>query len=453
MKPLMILILCFSLMACASTGDDNDDFNMPERNRAIQWTRSNPVFVSGINISMGAPPAGFVNTYYDAFHATAVHLWADGVPYESDGWAAARPGSFRFVSWLNNHGVSYGNGQVIGGLPADSRGRIGFQVGDEPGRSCSSLDCAVNNLNDIAVGVNAVRAADPNALVIVNFRKSDFLEGALDHYTTKMGGDIISYSHYSYGRSTYKGLEAVRQYGRRYSKPYWCYLKSWINPGRPDGKSASDMRWNAYSAALYGFTGFTWFVYQVNAGNEVDSELYNRAGDFNSGRTKLWGEAARINVALQHLGNVTRTLSSTAVRFIPANELLQPEGTTDWYRGSGDDPYITDIGPAHSRDLMEISVGFFQDNEGKIYFMLQNVAHSHWVSSDVVDLTDRGTIRVAFDFADAPANTSRSHIFALDKGTGQKRTLPLTEVEDAKRYLDITLDPGDVILLWYDTNA
>lgn len=454
MKPICILVLCFSLMACVSSGDDDDDnFNMPDANRAIRWTRTNPAFISGINVSMGAPPAGFVNTYYNQFHATAVHLWAKGLPDTVDGWEAARSGGFRFVSWVNENGVSSANGQVIGGIPADRRGRIGYQIGDEPGRNCGSVACAVNNLNRIAGGINAVRSADPNGLIIVNFKSGDLLPGALDHYSKQMNGDIISYSHYSYRRSAYKWLETVRKYGRAYSKPYWCYLKAYIDPNDPDGKTASDMRWNAYSAALYGFTGFTWFVYQVNAGSEVESDLFTQPGDFGAGRTGLWGEAARINLGLKHLGRYISKLNSTAVRFIPAKSFLQPEGTTDWFEGSGDDPYITDIGPADPGDLMEISVGFFQNVDGKQFFMLQNVAHTHWVSSDIIDLANRATIRVNFDFADAPDSTSRSRLLSLNKGNGQVAAMPLVALEGEQRYMDVTLNPGDVVLLWYDTDA
>ena len=454
MKHIWILFLCLSFMACVSTSDDDDDnFNTPNANRAIQWVRKNPIFLSGINISMGTPHAGFVNVYYDQFHATAVHLWADGLPTEADGWAAVRPGAFRFVSWLNKDGVSAANGQIIGGKPANSPGRIGFQIGDEPARNCGSLPCAMNNLNGMAVGINAVRKADPNALTIVNFSKGDFLEGALDHYSRHLDGDIVSYSHYSYRRNAYKGLEAVRRYGRTYSMPYWCYLKAWTTPGDPDGKTASDMRWNAYSALLYGFTGFSWFVYQIEAGSEVLPSLFRSAGDFTAGRSALWHEAARINVTLQRLGHVMRKLNSTAVRFIPASELLQPEGTTNWFRGSGEDPYITDIESGDSDQLMEISVGFFQDDTGKIYFMIQNVAHTHWISTDLLDLADRGTVRISFDFETAPATTSRSHLLTLNKGSGQTQQLPLTQLQGNQGYLDVALDPGDVALLWYDTNS
>ena len=454
MKKLLLLGVCLALMACVSTADDEDDnFNTPASNRAIQWTRRNPIFLSGMTIRMGAPSAGFVKTYYDQFFATSAHLWADGLPAEANAWAAARPGGFRFVSWLDSHGASLSNGQVIGGIPANSPGRIGFQIGDEPSRSCQDLGCAVNHLNDMATGVNAVRSADPNALVIVNFKRSDLLEGALDHYTKHMDGDIISYSHYSYHRGAYKGLEAVRRYARQFSKPYWCYLKSYSSPGASAGKTASDMRWDAYSGLLYGFTGFTWFVYQVNAGNEVVSNLFNHPGDLNAGRTGFWTAAAKINLGLRHMGNITRTLSSTAVRFIPAQEFLQPEGTTNWFRGSGDDPYITKIKPASSHHLMEISVGFFQDDAGKIYFMVQNVAHANWVTSDLVDLTHRGTVRISFDFSNAPASTSRSHLFTVNKGTGRTQAIPLTHVEGSQGYLDIPLDPGDATLLWYDTGA
>jgi hypothetical protein len=454
MKKLLLLGLCLALMACVSTTDDeSDNFNTPATNRAIRWTRSNQIFLSGITIRMGKPSAGFVNTYYDRFFATSAHLWADGLPTETDAWAAVRPGGFRFVSWLSSHGTSLANGQVIGGIPANAPGRIGFQIGDEPSRTCQDLACTVNQLNDIAVGVKAVRNADPNALVIVNFKRSDLLEGALSHYTSHLDGDIISYSHYSYHRGAYKGLEAVRRYARKFSKPYWCYLKAYSNPGDSAGKTASDMRWNAYSGLLYGFTGFTWFVYQVNTGNEVVSNLFDRPGDFNAGRTGLWSEAARINVGVRHLGNITRKLNSTAVRFIPAKEFLQPEGTTNWFRGSGDDPYITKIKPANDKQLMEISVGFFQDDAGKIYFMIQNVAHTHWVSTDIVDLADRGTIRISFDFSSAPATTSRSHLSTVNKGTGKTQFIPLPHQEGNSGYLDITLDPGDVTLLWYDTDA
>ncbi|RTZ98344.1 MAG: hypothetical protein DSY90_04325 [Deltaproteobacteria bacterium] len=452
MKQLLVLVLCLSLIGCVSTADTEDDnFNTPASNRAVQWTRNNAIFLSGINISMGAPTPGFVNTYYNLFHATAVHLWADGLPAEADGWAAVRPGPFRFVSWLNHDGTSFANGQTIGGKPANTKGRIGFQIGDEPGRGCTTLPCAVDNLNRIAIGVNAVRAADPNALVIVNFKRSDFLEGALDHYTRHMDGDIISYSHYSYGRGAYKGLETVRRYGRQFSMPYWCYLKAWDGAGGPDGKTASDMRWNAYSCLLYGFSGFSWFTYQIEAGREVVSSLFRHPGDFTAGRTGLWNEAARINVTLQHLGNITRKLISTAVRFIPAYEFLQPRGTTNWFRGSGDDQYITSIKPAGSK-LMEISVGFFQDDGGKVFFMVQNVSHTNWLSNEVVDLADRGTIRINFDFSTAPATTSKSHLRTVNKGTGRIELLPLTHIQGNQGYLDITLNPGDVSLLWYDTN-
>ena len=115
----------------------------PVRPRGQQWVRDNPMFISGLTVSMGEPPADFVFTYFDDFHATATHLWLDGLPWEVDAWAAAGHADFRFVSWVLNDGTSVADAELLGGYPADAPGRIGFQIGDEPALFCSDLQCAL----------------------------------------------------------------------------------------------------------------------------------------------------------------------------------------------------------------------------------------------------------------------------------------------------------------------
>ena len=55
------------------------------------WVRTEPMFISGLIPSMGAPSSSFVTGYLDDFGANAVHLWQDGLPGEMDAWRAARP--------------------------------------------------------------------------------------------------------------------------------------------------------------------------------------------------------------------------------------------------------------------------------------------------------------------------------------------------------------------------
>ena len=109
MRHLFLFCYYYSLRLYIDASDDNDATGPPGDNRANRWVRSNPLFVSAINVSMGAPPAAFVNNYY-AFGANAVHLWADGLPFEMQAWRNRRPGNFRFLSWVAANGRSPANG-------------------------------------------------------------------------------------------------------------------------------------------------------------------------------------------------------------------------------------------------------------------------------------------------------------------------------------------------------
>jgi hypothetical protein len=66
-----------------------------------------------------------------------------------------------WLSWTQANGTSSANSLLLGGYPPDPPGRIGYQIGDEP--------LNLGELYQIQAGIEAVRAADPNALLIVNF--------------------------------------------------------------------------------------------------------------------------------------------------------------------------------------------------------------------------------------------------------------------------------------------
>ncbi|MDP6394440.1 MAG: hypothetical protein QF466_03160 [Desulfobacterales bacterium] len=454
MKRIIIILLAILLVACIDLGidyPDDPDFEPPQMTRALEWIRANPMFVSGLSVSMGEPPSDFVNTYFNDFYATAVHLWEDGLPREADAWAAAGHPSFRFVSWVKSDGTSADGGELIGGYSADVQGRIGFQIGDEPARDCLSLACAINNLQTMEAGVNAVRALDSNALIYLNFQMSDYVDDVLDYYGEHVDGDIISYDHYTRSSSAYEALEIFRHAGLDQNKPYWRYLKSYYNQDDPDAFTESDMRWNAFSGILYGYTGHTWFFYNIGPDHGLDPALFEAEDSFNTSPTALWHIAAQINIEMYNLGRAITQLTSTAVRYIPLIEWLQPKETKNWEAGAGNDPYIVDIERSNENSLLEFSVGFFRDDTGEFYFMLQNVSHTH--GSWPVSEGGTDTIRITFDFSNAPQETSRSSLLTLNKLNGKVETLLLTQSDGNRGYLDVTLAAGDPILLKYVTGA
>ncbi len=63
------------------------------------------------------------------------------------------------------------------------------------------------------------------------------------------------------------------------------------------------------------------------------------------------------------------------------------------------------------------------------------------------------TIRISFDFLETPQGTSRSSLLTLNKLNGKVETLLLTQSDDNRGYLDVTLAAGVPILLKYATSA
>ena len=416
----------------------------------MQWVRDNPMFVSALTVSMGAPPAAFVNAYYDDFHANATHLWADGLMDEVNGWAAPGRGDFRFVSWTMADGRSAGNLQIAGGYNGTPAGRIGYQIGDEPGLGCDDAQCALDDLYEMEAGLNAVRAVDPDALIFVNFYMSDYLDDLLAYHLQNIDFDLIQYDRYSLDKGAYEALEVFRDAGLASERPYWRYLRAFVYDGGSEASTPIDMRWDAMAGLVYGYTGHTWFIYMIDNNPDISTVLFDAENDFNANPTELWHAAAQLNVEMRHLGRAITQLTSTDVRYIPYNTWLQPQETEDWTAGAGDDPYLTAVECTTSQ-WMEILIGFFKDDAGQIYFMLQNVSHDSgsWPNN----IVGTETFRLTFDFTSAPQSTNRTALQTLNKLTGQVESLPLTSSTGDTGDIDIVLDPGDAILLKYDTGT
>ncbi|MFH1808318.1 MAG: hypothetical protein ABIJ09_06230 [Pseudomonadota bacterium] len=419
------------------------DAAMPPRSRALQWVRDNPMFISGLTVVMAAPPADFVHAYFDGFHATAVHLWQTGLPDEQAGWAAAGRSDLRWLSWLNQAGNSSANGQLLGGLTTPPAGRIGYQLWDEPGDYAEFLS--------MRAGFDAVRGADPGALIVMNHMSgADEVERMCDEYLGNWGGDILSYDAYTRSNSAYGKLALFRERALAHGAPYWRYLKSYYAADGDDPLDASDLRWDAFSGAVYGYTGHTWFLYQIEPTNpDLVPAFFSIKGDFSSATTAEWANAAQLNTELAHLGRALVLLTSTDVRYQSTWAVTQPAGTSAWSAGAGQDPFLSALEPAPGNSFLELLVGFFVDDAGETYAMVQNVRHAHgdWP----IDSNNPGTARLEFDFSSAPVTVDRSTLLQLEQATGNVVEKSLTPIDGNHSRLDVRLAAGDVFFFKYKT--
>jgi hypothetical protein len=286
-------------------------------------------------------------------------------------------------------------------------------------------------------------------LVVINFSTEvRDVERILDYAGEELGIDVFSFDRYNLGNSLYRSLELIRRYAQKYDRPYWRYLYG-FRKSAGDKLTASDLRWDAMSGLVYGYSGFTWFIYQ----NSTDgiAPAFFRAPGYQGVKSPLWQEAARINHDLAAYLRVTTRLWSTDVRYLALLPLLQPKGTRAWRRGAGDDPYLEDLRPADDAQSqgMEILAGFFRDDTGEHYLMLQNVRHAG--ASPPNDNEEPGTVRVRFDFSVAERGLDRSRILVFDPDAGHAKSLALELTRERARIARFRLAPGDVVLFKYAT--
>ncbi len=407
--------------------------------RAATWVRANPMFISGLSVGLGAPNAAAVTDYFDLFHASAVHLWENGMPAEIVGWSdATNPRAW--VSWTHFDGTSVANAQVLGGIPPPP-GRIGYQVGDEP------LD--MGQLLAMYGGVTAVRAADPDALIILNFADIDALDTLLASAQQNADVDVFSYDRYNYSRDHYKVIGKVREAALNSGKQYWRYLDAYRDISDTGDTSLSDFRWDVFIGAAYGYTGHSWFLYQIDGSNQdLVPLLFDVKGDYASTKTEKYAAVALLNQQLAHLGRTLSLLRSVDVRYFTALALTRPEGTTGWTRGAGGDPYLANIGNVPANTWRDAVVGTFKDDCEERYTVLQSVAHTQANFPNASDADT--TFRLEFDFSAATDVTlDRTAIVVLRPEGGEPAAVALTPQTANTASVELTLPAGGALLFKY----
>jgi hypothetical protein len=417
----------------------------PPLDRVWRRLRDEPPFLSGLMLVDGPPPRRFVADYFDGFHATAVHFWEAGLPRQLEHWEASGRRNLRFFSWVDQDGTSRDGGLVLGGIGPNRPGRVGFQIGDEPGLDGSGLAAVL----PFREGVEAVRKADPGALVVMNFSTGvRDLGRILDYAGGRLKIDIFSFDRYNLGKRQYATLGLIRRYAQKYHRPYWRYLYGYRQHAG-DRLSPSDLRWDAMSGLVYGFTGFTWFIYQGTSSG-IAPAFFDQPG-YTGAKSRLWRPAAEVNRDLAAYLRVTTHLWSTDVRYRALLPALQPEGTRPWRRGAGGDPYLVDLAPAADPGSagMEILAGFFRDDAGEHYVILQNVRHAR--GSPPNDNEEAGTIRLRFDFQGAPSDVDPSRILVFDPRRQQSKAVALQPRAPRGGVADLPVAAGDVVLFKYAT--
>lgn len=434
-----------------------EPWQAPRLERVWRRLRAEPPFISALMLVEGPAPRAFVDDYFDGFHATAVHLWEAGLPRQLADWeASGRPG-LRFFAWVDKDGTSRDGGEVLGGIGPNRPGRVGFQVGDEPGLDDSGFPAVL----PFRAGVEAVRRADPDALVVMNFSVGVRDLGAiLDYAGGVLGIDIFSFDRYNLGRRQYATLELIRRYARKYHRPYWRYLYGYRQHA-DDQLTPSDLRWDAMSGLVYGFTGFTWFIYQ-NSSLGIAPAFFDGPG-YEGPKSPLWSAAAGVNRDLAAYLEVMTHLWSADVRYRALLPALQPEGTRPWSRGAGGDPYLVGLDPvrglgfesragppgAPDDEGFEILAGFFRDDGGEHYVMLQNVRHARASPPNASEAP--GTLRLRFDFAGAPPGLDPRRILIFDPVSRRPRAVALEPQGPLGGRVELRLAAGDVVLFRYAT--
>ncbi len=437
--------------------------------RARNWLRVHPMPITSLVATVPNPPKAVVDRYLEQFGANAVHQWKDGPP-QVEAWLKHRRGT-GYITWLENNGNSAAwngsqfvdTGQLMGGLPGANPGRIGYQVGDEPD--------SVDLVNQIISGINRVRARDPEALLFTNLSywvpdpngmDTAGRNAIIQAYVNANEGDLVSTGDYNLDIAHYTVLQTFRKAGLAKGVPYWEYLNAYIGQETEclPSHTRSDLLWQAMAGLAFGYSGHHWFLYQAaaegheSATNWGGSILNQPTGTWSSTPTSRHQIVSDVNKRLANLGKAVTRLTSTDVRFIKGGHPLQPIDVANWSQGAGGFPHLVGVAPASGQQPLEILLGFFVDEWGTRYLVVQNArhTHSHRIGDPALPGSSSvGTIQLTFDFAGASAGLPTDHLRVLRSVDGVRDNLPLDDVGGTLRRANIVLEAGDAVMLKYDT--
>jgi len=377
----------------------------------LDWIRSHPTPISADLIHQANPPAEWMDQYLD--FAPALMLHYNGMN-ELAPWMAHSPEA-PWISWVWKDGTS--NGQVLTG--EQYPGRIGYQIGDEPSN--------ILELQELEQGIGAVKAQDPDGLTIINMGPGAsqwVFNGAAEI------ADVISVDCYRLNKEIYRPLGRCRQAALDANVPYWCWLDS--------RGQQSDRMWTAMTHVAFGFTGFSWFIYQTNVTEGGGSEFvafFDAPASYEALPTAAWSEAREINRILAQFGKWLPWVWAANVRYItPQSWFGIPAGMTRWTSSNTGDPHIVAIDPGGG-DLVFTWFQSVVANDGIV--LLQNCRHAGG-PDEYTNGTQNAQITVAFD-------SSVSKIRTFNKVNGSVGEKPVVNNQ-----VEFFLPAGEALAFKYD---
>lgn len=331
-------------------------------------------------------------------------------------------------------------------------GNTGWLIHDEPRRL---------EMNDVAGISDWVKQQYPSSLVYTNllpfgadaveyygdnsnpgYSYTDYLNDAMNIIQP----DVLMYDLYTLGYGDmghsdfwYTNMMVARSVAQSKGVPYWAFIQAFEQVNPPSNRrlpSESDLRFQMNSLLAAGFTGFHYFAYDGVGDRAVV--------DLNGDPTPLHAIAGPVNADVMTLGNVTKHLTSTGVRFIPGVGHSAPGFVPDWSENAGGDTIINhlalDTNAAFgdsTGDFKDGLVGFFTDDDGERYFMIVNAYHGDALTSAATTLH----YEVRLD--------AGNELLWLNPDTGQGQLIQ----PDAFGVYRLTIGGGDAMLFKYNTGV
>lgn len=347
-----------------------------------RWIRSHPFYISGLT----QVPDRYEVEMYKAAGLNTLLAWKPREGLFEKSAAAGIPWHYHI------HHTRYGEtpDEVVAHakkLLDKYPGCTGLMFGDEPNQAIMEKlgeTCAV------------LRKAFPGKLIYSNAfpigaTADDYLGGKapkgygysdyFDAFARLVGGDVVMFDIYPFGAGDghsgeyFLNLEVVRKTGLKYGVPYWVFVQSYQRPGTRRLPSESDLRMQLFSSLAYGFTGISYFTYDV----AFERGLVELSGK----PSPIYEPAAKANREVANLGRSLRFLISTGVGYVPGRHEKDgrtadnplPSGTTHWQEIKARPARIHDIRLMATGDGKDALVGLFRDDHGKQYFMVVNLWH------------------------------------------------------------------------------
>lgn len=430
-----VLLTLVTVAQTAPAAADNEN-----EGRGKQWVRSHPFYISGLTQ---------VDTRYevDAYRGAGLNTLLAWKPREGlfeKSVAGDMPWHYHI------HRDRYGTTpeEIVAHARAFVEkypGCTGLMFGDEPNEAAMDYHGTV---------LAALREAFPDKLIYSNafpvggtdelyfggdapdnYGYSEYL----DAFAQRIAGDVLMFDIYPFGGgdghsgSYLINLNVVRETALRHNVPYWAFIQAYQHSGKRRLPSESDLRMQLFSSLAYGFTGFSYFTYDV---------AFERGlVELDATPSPLYAHAAKVNPEVAHLGKALRFLTSTGVGFIPGRSVIEGEtrdnplspGTKLWKEIEARPGEIRDIRLEDAGEKKDGLIGYFEDDAGAPYFMVVNLWHG--AGKNALDCAQ--TITITLD----PAVKSLTR---LSRETGDIEVLP---VQGGKLVLELPGGTGDLFAL------